>query len=192
MTCMGNSPLEQGVYLSILLAGLLGWYMVRRRMNWGRTAQQAAIWVFIFVGMTAAIGLWQDISRPFAASVQGDTITVPRSPDGHYYLTLDVNQVPVRFVVDTGATDIVLTQGDARRVGLDPDNLRYVGRAGTANGVVETAPVRLDSISLGPVIDTNVPAVVNGGEMFGSLLGMGYLDRWGNVQISGGQLSLTR
>ncbi|MEO0389710.1 MAG: TIGR02281 family clan AA aspartic protease [Pseudomonadota bacterium] len=189
---MGNSTLEQAVYLSILLVGLLGWYVVRRRMNWGRSAQHAAVWVFIFVGMTAAIGLWQDISRPFAASVQGDSITVPRSPDGHYYLTLEVNEVPVRFVVDTGASQIVLTQADAARIGLDPSQLTYVGRAATANGVVETAPVRLDSIALGPVRDTNVPAVVNGGDMFGSLLGMGYLDRWGSVQISSGQMTLTR
>ncbi|MEM8579403.1 MAG: TIGR02281 family clan AA aspartic protease [Pseudomonadota bacterium] len=188
---MATSDIERLVYL-VILGGVLGFFALRNRFSWSQTLQQAAVWVFIFIGATAVVGLWQDISRPFAASVSGDTVTVPRSPDGHYYLTLEVNAVPVRFVVDTGATDIVLTQTDAARVGLAPEDLRYVGRAGTANGVVETAPVRLDSIALGPIMDTNVPAIVNGGEMFGSLLGMGYLERWGSVAISGGELTLSR
>jgi aspartyl protease family protein len=117
---------------------------------------------------------------------------VPRSPDGHYYLTLDVNDMPVRFVLDTGATSIVLTQADARRAGIDPGALAYTGRASTANGTVRTAAVRLETIALGPVVDRQVPAVVNEGEMQQSLLGMSYLQRWGSIEIAGGALTLTR
>jgi len=45
---------------------------------------------------------------------------------------------------------------------------------------------------LGSFTDTNVRASVNGGEMSGSLLGMGYLEKWGRIEISGGELRLTR
>jgi aspartyl protease family protein len=95
-------------------------------------------------------------------------------------------------VVDTGATDIVLTKEDAARAGLDPDSLRYLGRAGTANGEVRTAYVRLNDVRLGDITDRDVAAVVNGGQMDQSLLGMGYLQRWGRIEIAGGELILTR
>lgn len=45
---------------------------------------------------------------------------------------------------------------------------------------------------MGPAVDHNVPAVVNDGDMSQSLLGMGYLQRWGRIEISGGELRLSR
>lgn len=117
---------------------------------------------------------------------------MPRSPDGHYHLTLDVNGTPLRFIVDTGATDIVLSREDALRVGIDPTTLRFFGRAVTANGTVQTARVTLESVTLGPHTDHNVPARVNGGSMTGSLLGMGYLERFQRVEISRDRLTLMR
>jgi len=86
----------------------------------------------------------------------------------------------------------VLGRAAGGRAGVRPGDLRCVGSASTANGGVRSAPVRLDTIALGPVVDTNVPAVVNGGEMFGSLLGMGYLQRWSDIRIAGGELRLSR
>lgn len=192
---MDTNDIPRLIYLGLLLAAVGGWFFMTARRNVSKTLQQAAIWVFIFLGAIAAVGLWEDIRQtvqPRAAVSQDGTINVPRSADGHYHLTLEVNGAPVRFVVDTGATDIVLTQEDAARAGLDPASLRYIGQASTANGVVQTAPVRLDTIALRPVIDRNVPAVVNGSEMFGSLLGMGYLQRWSDIRITGGELVLSR
>ena len=119
-------------------------------------------------------------------------IEVPRSPDGHYHIQAVVNGTPMRFVLDTGATSLVLTQEDAQRAGLDLDNLAYTNRALTANGEVRTAPVELDSLALGPVTDQRVPAVVNQGDMSSSLMGMEYLQRWGRLEIENNTLTLTR
>ena len=66
------------------------------------------------------------------------------------------------------------------------------GRAMTAHGEVRTAPVRLDSVELGPVLDRNVRAWVNEGEMDKSLLGMSYLQRWNRIEITGNALVLSR
>ena len=185
------------IYLIVLLVMVAGWFFVQSRGDGlNKTLQYAAVWGMIFVGGAAAVGLWQDISReagqPQMTVAGGDQIIVPRARDGHYYLTLSINDAPIRFVVDTGATEMVLTQADAARVGLDPKALNYLGRARTANGEVRTAYVRLDEVVLGGVRDENVGAVVNEGEMDGSLLGMGYLQRWGRIEIAGGELILTR
>ena len=95
-----------------------------------------------------------------------------------------------RALVDTGATDIVFTVEDARRAGLDPDSLTFLGRARTANGEVATAFTRAETIALGPILHENVSVTVNSGEMPGSLLGMAYLSRFDRLEISGDRLSL--
>lgn len=182
-------------YLAILGSVLIVWFVAQNRASLGKLAQQALIWGLIFVGALAAVGLWDDIRqtvRPMQSVVAGDRIEVPRAPDGHYYLTAEVAGVPVRFVVDTGASQIVLSQDDAERIGIDTGRLAYLGRAYTANGTVRTAPVRLDSMSVGPVRHENLRAVVNEGEMGQSLLGMDYLQRFSSVEITGGRLVLTR
>jgi aspartyl protease family protein len=182
-------------YLMILGSVLLVWFVAQNRASLGKLAQQALIWGLIFVGALAAVGLWEDIRqtvRPMQSVVAGDRIEVPRAPDGHYYLTVEIEGVPVRFVVDTGASQIVLSQSDAERIGLDTKSLAYLGRAYTANGEVRTAPVRLESLAVGPVRHENLRAVVNQGEMDQSLLGMEYLQRFSSIEITGGRLVLTR
>ncbi|TMM54790.1 retropepsin-like aspartic protease family protein [Sulfitobacter sabulilitoris] len=184
------------IYLILLGLMVLGAYLAHNRLSVNRMLQQATVWALIFFGVVAAIGLWDDISRtaiPRQVNVAGENrIIVPRSPDGHYYLMAQVNGAPLRFVVDTGASDMVLTRRDAQAAGLAPETLNFMGRAMTANGEVRTAPVRLDNITLGSVTDSNVPATVNGGEMTNSLLGMSYLQRWGRIEITQGELILTR
>lgn len=193
---MANLDTGNLIYLIVLLVMVGGWFFMQSREGLNKTLQYAAVWAMIFIGGAAAVGLWQDISRTARApqiSVSGsDQIIVPRARDGHYYLTAQVNDANIRFVVDTGATDMVLTQKDAARAGIDPDGLAYLGRANTANGEVRTAFVRLDNVRLGQVSDRDVPAVVNEGQMKQSLLGMGYLQRWGRIEITGGELILTR
>lgn len=183
-------------YLMLLGVVLGGYFLVSNRQNMGRMAQQAALWLFIFLGAIVAVGMWMDIRDDImpqqTTMLDGAQIVVPRSQDGHYYLTLELNGAAVRFVVDTGATDMVLRTEDALRAGIDTAGLIYTGRAFTANGMVETAPVRIDRVALGGVVDQNVRAVVNQGNMRESLLGMGYLQRFARLEISDGRLILER
>jgi clan AA aspartic protease (TIGR02281 family) len=121
----------------------------------------------------------------------GKAMDVPRAPDGHYYLTLSINGTPVEFMVDTGATTVVLSRRDAERLGLDPASLVYLGEAQTANGTVRTARVKLTEVVLGPWRDEVVAASVTDGEMYRSLLGMDYLGKF-HLELAADRLLLRR
>ena len=110
--------------------------------------------------------------------------------DGHFRVAATVNGATVRFMVDTGASVVVLTPNDARRVGLDPDKLSYSIRFRTANGTGFGAPVVLPEIRIGPVTITNVRAAVNKTPMADSLLGQSFLDRLSGYRVSDGTLTL--
>ncbi|WP_170409532.1 retropepsin-like aspartic protease family protein [Ruegeria arenilitoris] len=193
---MDGDSIGRLVYLAVLGAAVVAWFVSQNRQSLNKTMQQAMAWVFIFVGTIAVVGLWEDIRSTVGPAPQmtvtGETIAVPRARDGHYYLPVVVNGEPLTFLVDTGASQIVLSDQDARRIGIDPDQLNYLGRASTANGEVRTAPVRLDSLELGPITDHNVSAWVNEGDLRQSLLGMDYLHRFSNIQFADGRLILSR
>ncbi|WP_309545846.1 retropepsin-like aspartic protease family protein [Paracoccus thiocyanatus] len=143
----------------------------------------------------ALAGLWDDIRgaiSPQARVIEGGRIEVPVGNDGHYHLTAQVNGTPVRFVIDTGASSIALGPADAARVGIDPQALAYAGQARTANGVVETATVLLDSVVIGEIRDSRVPALVLRADLGQSLMGMSYLSRFARVSIEGNRLVLER
>jgi len=193
---MTADDMMQLVYLSIWGAVLVGYFLVARTTNLGTTLRHAVLWGLIFVGVAAGYGLWQNMTDR-GPSVTGDGEIVLRAgSDRHFKLDLQVNGTPITFILDTGASDIVLSQDDAARVGLDPDSLPYLGQARTANGTVGLARVELAEVVLAEggleFRDLNVPAFVNEGELDVSLLGMGYLSRYARIAIEGERLILQR
>lgn len=193
---MTENDYGQLIYLVLLLAAVGSWVFVQNRQRLSQSIQQLAIWALIFLGVIAAYGLWGDIRQTVlprqSVALEDQTVTVPRASDGHYYLTLEIDGTPVNFLVDTGASQVVLSAQDATRVGIDPVDLNYIGRAQTANGEVRTASVWIDEVSLGGITDQSLRVWVNEAEMSKSLLGMGYLQRWSRIEIQNGSLILSR
>lgn len=192
---MTGDMFGQLAYLVLLGVAIIGWFVAQNRASLGKNAQYAAVWGLIFMGVIAVAGLWSDIRRTtfeLPRVSEDGTISISRSGDGHFHLLAAVNDVAIDFIVDTGATNIVLSREDAAKVGIDPLNLSYVGTASTANGETRIAQVRLDSLAIGPVRDTRVRAYVTQGDLFGSLLGMDYLNRFSQMTIAGDQLILHR
>jgi aspartyl protease family protein len=192
---MSGDMLAQLGYFSLILIAVGGYVVAEMRRRPGRMLQQALVWGLIFLGVIGAAGLWDQISTkamPRQTAGDGGQIELPLGRDGHFHLTATVNGKKVNFTVDTGASDIVLSQDDARRIGINPDMLSYFGQAQTANGVVATAPVSLDSFTVEGLTDTDLRAVVNNGPMDGSLLGMRYLTRFSNIQMQPDKMILTR
>jgi aspartyl protease family protein len=192
---MENVPFDRLIYLVILGAAVAGWFFAENRQSLGKSARMALAWGLIFLGFVAAYGLWDDIQSDFlpqqAVLEDGRQIAIPRGRDGHFHLSIELDGTEVDFLVDTGASDVVLTKIDAERIGLDLDDLAFLGTARTANGEVRTAYTTIENVALGPVIFRNVGVAVNSGEMSGSLLGMSYLDRFSRIEISGNEMRLT-
>lgn len=193
---MSGDQIAQLSYFAVLGAAIVLWFVASNRQSLSKTAQQALVWFLIFIGVIAAYGMWGDIRSTVipSATVHSSEgrIEIPQSPDGHYRLFLDVNGTPVNFIVDTGASNVVLSKRDAERAGFDPDSLPFFGRARTANGEVRTAPITINTLSLQGVTERNVAAAVNGGELDESLLGMSYLGRYSQITISSGKLILVQ
>ncbi len=191
---MDSETIGRLLYLVLLLAAVGGWVIVEYRKRMGEALRTAAAWGLIFIGVMAGYGLWNDLRTDIAPQQmisEAGSIEVPRAEDGHYYLTLDINGTPVQFLADTGATNMVLSDRDARRVGIDPEALVYIGTAQTANGTVRTARVELPSVALGPYQDSDFAAWVNQGDMSDSLLGMEYLSLY-RVEIAEDRMILRR
>ncbi len=182
------------IYLSLLLAAIAGPLILSLRKAPGKTLQQLLIWAFIFLGFIAAYGLWPDLKTallPSSAALRNGKLELQAARDGHFYAELQVNGAPVTFLIDTGASDIVLSRQDAAQAGIDLASLSFWDQAETANGTVASAPVILDSLTLGPWRDQDIAASVNGGDMRNSLLGMAYLRRF-RLATSDGRLTLSR
>ena len=192
---MEGIDVDNFIYLSVLFAALSFYLLLSQRRHIGRMVRHLTLWILIFIGVMASIGLWEDL-RPRIAPTQiiaGDgIIEVERGTSGHYSVRADVNGSEIDFLVDTGASNIVLSRRDALAAGFDVDNLIFTGRAQTANGIVKTAPVHIDTLYFGGIEEQNIKAYVTDGELFGSLLGMDYLSRFEKIEIQRGKLILTR
>jgi len=191
----GNpDDLARIVYLVILLVGIVAFGLSRRRL--GRNIRDLAFWLLLLAMVVIAYG-FRDTLRAMlfpgaAVQVAPGVTELRRGPDGHFHVELGIDGVPIRFIVDTGASDIVLSRADARSLGINLDTLDFSGRASTANGTVPTARIRLGEVRFGDHVDTDLPASVNGGDLDASLLGMAYLERFSRIEIVGDRLRLHR
>ena len=191
------------VYLVALLVLVSSSILAGRRLRLRGVAKAAALWALIVavvaLGITYRLELGAVGQRvlgellPHRGTVLGaDEVRFPAGADGHFRIEALVDGTRVRFLVDTGASAIVLSPADARRIGFDPDQLRFTGFAETANGTVRTAPVRLGVIEIGPIRFDDLPASVNQAAMRGSLLGMSFLQRLRSFEVRDGTLILRR
>ena len=193
-----DNPDEQArlFYLVLLGAALAGGIFTMYRDRMGQALQHAAIWGLIFVGVILAIGFKDTLTATLIDDhpqrVSENAVMLERSRDGHFFATLEINDRRIRFLVDTGASDMVLTQKDAERAGFRISDLNFYLRAQTANGTVSSAPVRLDEVRLADFVDRDVSARVNGGDLGISLLGMSYLDRFDGYRVEGDRMFLYR
>lgn len=119
-------------------------------------------------------------------------VQVGRDRFGHFSVQGLVNGVPVRFLVDTGASTIALSASDAARAGFAPDELRYTQPINTANGRAFAAPVLLGSVSVGGIERQRVEASVSPpGALSQSLLGMNFVGTLAAFEIRGDRLILS-
>ena len=151
--------------------------------------------LFLVIAAGVAIGLaLPSGKRPVEAAAVASDGTIretllEREGNGHFYVHAKVNGELVRFLVDTGASGVALTEKDARRVGIDfsPGEFEEVGQG--AAGPIRGKLVTIKTVEVEGKKVTNVRgAVLQGSEL--SLLGQSYLSRIGGVEMRGDYMVL--
>jgi aspartyl protease family protein len=127
---------------------------------------------------------------PKTMAVSGSAAFIPKADDGQFWTEARVNTTTIRFLVDTGASIVVLTPLDAQKAGIRPDDLVYNAPVNTAAGQVMAAPVQIDIISVGNVTVRDVRGVVIPDGLTQSLLGMSFLGELQKVEATRSALIL--
>lgn len=129
------------------------------------------------------------------ASFQRDQqpeVAIYKNERGMYTVIGSINNFPVDFLVDTGASHIAMSKNEARRLGIDFRQYGSPGFASTANGVVRTWNITLDKVQVGDVTLRNVKAFVNDSDSPRKvLLGMSFLGQL-DMQHEGNKLKLKK
>ena len=130
-------------------------------------------------------------SRPASRNAEASPgeIALTREYNGHFYANAEINGLPIRVLVDTGASGIALSRSDAQRAGLAVSAGMYNVIGQGANGDVHGEYVKLDKVSLGSKTAEDVSAVVlDEGDQ--SLLGQSFLSKFETVEIRGDTMFL--
>lgn len=182
----GVAP-EQFLYLVALLLVVVVLALPLRSIGFARLAGYAAAWTLIFGGLwwvfdhnPAAQRFMADAARPeqqveVLSGEPGAEVRVRAALDGHFWVRAQVNGQPVRFLVDTGASDVVLSARTAERVGIAVNRLSFDRPGYSASGYVRAASARVDRLTIGPIVRQEMPVSVLAGEVDVNLLGMRFL-----------------
>ncbi|HET7086072.1 MAG TPA: TIGR02281 family clan AA aspartic protease [Rhizomicrobium sp.] len=195
---LGNPALIQTLgFLALSSSGLL----FVRQFNLKQTARNVLIWVaaggvliigFSFQNELKELGLRlrSNLMPGYPLETGYHELTVSEGQGGHFLIYGMVDSTRIAFMIDTGATDIVLDPADAKRLGIDLDRLTFDRPFGSANGIGYGAKAVVASLAVGPIRFSDVEVSINKAPIGTSLLGMAFLKRLKSYSVSGGKLIL--
>jgi aspartyl protease family protein len=188
------------IYLSIILIALAtGIFSGGLRKS--KIAKYLLIWsgiAFLFIALYSFRFEFASLKNRVVAElvpsraikITDDQIAISASQNGHFYVKIKVNNVPISFMVDTGASDVALSFDDAKKANIDLDNLYGFRQYNTANGTITSALANADKMQIADVIFENVSVSVNE-NMKTSLLGMSFLRKFKKYEFYQDRLVLT-
>lgn len=185
---------------------MMGAGILASRRQWGESLRQAAIWLLIILALATGYLYRFDLlevgNRLTAGLIPGRAVVttgaggeqilvINKGVSGHFEADVSIDGTPLRMMVDTGASSIVLTYDDAMRLGINPDNLVFSIEVSTANGRAMAAPVTLRQVAIGPIMRGTIRGMVTqAGQLDQSLLGMSFLETLGSIEITRDELRL--
>lgn len=189
------------LYLLVLLMLIGSGLALRTKRDLSQALKNFLAWFVIFLVLITAYGFKDDfnlLKNRFMTSLMpskaiSDTpgqLSFSLSDDGHFHINSSINQVGVEFLLDTGASDIILSVNDAKRIGINLNELKFTKMFSTANGTVSGAAITLSSITIGSLTLNNIPASVTSGDLGFSLLGMRFLKMLDGYEVKGDRLTL--
>lgn len=199
---LSPSELPQALYLVLLLITLVSSVVFRSHLKASQLIKQAVAWVVI--ALVAIIiysyrydfydlenRITTEIFPSKATKISDNQIAINIANDGHFYIDVLVNQTPIRFMIDTGASDIVLSVRDTRKSGVNLNNLSMVRQYQTANGMISGAITTVDKMEVSGLVLSDVTVSINDSNMGTSLLGMSFLNRFKKYEFYQDRLVLT-
>lgn len=180
---------------------LVGSALFSRRIGFGEIVRTALSWVAIFAIFIVAfsyktelLGVWNKVTGELTGAheqqIVGDTLKIRQSADGHYWADAEVNGIPVRFLIDSGATTTAMTLKTAQAAKVDINEGGFPTYLSTANGTVEAQRGTIQSLRVGPIAASDLPIVV--AEAFGdsNVIGMNFLSEMKSWRVEGQEMIL--
>jgi aspartyl protease family protein len=199
---LGNIDTSALAIKLVIATIVIGFVLLLFQEGFSRVMISALLWAAIVavlaVGYTYRFDLRDVAERVMAEFVPGyasgrsQVVWLVRGGNGNFALTAQVNNAAqISMILDTGASSVVLTQEAAKTVGLSIEALAYTVSVDTANGRTRAAPVTLDSVAVGGIVERAVPALVaQPGQLRTNLLGMSFLNRLESWEVRGDRLVL--
>jgi aspartyl protease family protein len=190
------------IYHLALVVFIGGTVLVMFRERLSQALEAALFWVlvgFVLVFAYTYRAELRGVSERILAEVMpgraaqraARTVEIVRGRAGDFQVAAQVNGTRVAMVLDTGASSVVLTQEAAKTAGLPIEMLAYSVSVETANGRARAAPVTLDRLAVGDIVERAVPALIaQPGQLRTSLLGMSFLNRLEGWEVRGDKLVL--
>jgi len=155
-----------------------------------RRVGQGMIWLAAIAALALLTVAFQALERPGGGMTLGRDaagramVVLERDRSGHYLAEGAINGQPVLFLVDTGATDVAVSERAARALGLD---FGPRVRVQTAAGPAPAWMTRLDRVTVGGLDLADVRATITPGLGEQALLGMSFLRNF-SIRQDGEQL----
>ena len=178
---------------TILAAGIFA-----SGQRYGDMARQAGIWIAVIVILTVGyeyrFELQDSAGRVASALVPGLPVST-QSANGDIQVTLNrrgrhfvavgkVNGTRQSFLIDTGASTVVLTEANAEKAGYETRRLNYVIPVSTANGTAMAARISGVELAIGGIERRNMDVLVaKDSQLASNLLGMSFLDSLSSYEV---------
>jgi aspartyl protease family protein len=139
---------------------------------------------------TSALPVFHPV-EPREPTSSGRSLTLDADRMGHFRVEARIDGRPIAFMVDTGASLVIMRESDAGRAGIWTRPADYTAIVSTANGKIRAAPAKLERIEVGGITVYDVPALVLPDEALGqNLLGVSFLSRLKRYEYADGRMVL--
>jgi len=191
-----NDWMLGSLYLLMAMMLVIG-ALISRRERFAKLATMALAWIAIFAGGFVLFTFRDDlgyVAQRLKAEATGDPVVegqevrIPMAIDGHFWVQGSVNGLPVKFLVDSGATMTTIGRDTAAAADVTVSNNRnQIVRTG--NGMLRVASGRAEKLAIGPIERADVGLHVADHEDL-NVLGMNYLSSLSRWSVEGRWLIL--
>lgn len=131
-----------------------------------------------------------EVSGESDQRAEGQSLHIRMAPDGHYWVEGEINGMPAKFLIDSGATITAVSENVARDAGLNIDSIGPGMMMQTANGMIEARRSSIAGLTIGPITTSDLNIIVSDRFEGVNVLGMNFLSRLKSWRVENGEMVL--